>query len=176
MPEALAWRPAAPNDQALLERWMAAPHVRANVPDEDWGWAEELPRRPAWRQQLIAMLGTRPVGFVQIIDAAEEESHYWGDVAAGHAAIDLWIGEPDCIGRGLGTTMMREALRRSFTAFGAHTILIDPLVSNTAARRFYERLGFRCLEDRWIQGHHCAIYTLSMDQWVQTNRANALPT
>lgn len=155
---------------------MAAPHVRANVPDEDWGWAEELPRQPAWRQQLIAMLGTRPVGFVQIIDAAEEETHYWGDVEPGHAAIDIWIGEADCVGRGLGTTMMHEALRRSFTAFGAHTVVIDPLVSNGAARRFYERLGFAHQDNRWIQGHHCAIYALTRNEWVRANRARAHQT
>jgi aminoglycoside 6'-N-acetyltransferase len=35
------------------------------------------------------------IGFVQIIDPAREESHYWGDAPGGLRAIDIWIGEAD---------------------------------------------------------------------------------
>ncbi|WP_202951049.1 hypothetical protein [Fortiea contorta] len=40
----------------------------------------ELDRTPDWREQLIAEIAGRAIGFIQIIDPAREESHYWGDV------------------------------------------------------------------------------------------------
>ena len=39
-------------------------------------------------------------------------------------------------------------------------ILIDPLASNTAAHRFYERLGFRYVERRQFGEDDCIVYRL----------------
>lgn len=162
----LNFRDAEPADQLLLETWLAAPHVRANVPDEDWEWARELPRKPAWRKQWISELDERPVGFVQIIDAAAEETHYWGNVAANTAAIDIWIGEVDCIGRGVGTQMMTRAINFCFGWRSIDRIVIDPLAANVAGRRFYERLGFRLLELRRFGDDQCAVYELRAQDWA----------
>ena len=79
-------------DLELLQQWDEQAHVIASDPNSDWGWEGELGRKPDWRQQLIAELDSRPIGFIQIIDPEREESHYWGDVAANLRAIDLWIG------------------------------------------------------------------------------------
>jgi aminoglycoside 6'-N-acetyltransferase len=74
-------RPATPADQALLERWDEAPHVRANAGDDGgFDWKAELPRSPPWRAFLIALESDRPIGFIQIIDPELEESHYWGAI------------------------------------------------------------------------------------------------
>ena len=70
-------RPAAEGDLALLRHWDEQPHVRAAGVD-DWGWERELRRNPDWRELLIAEVDGRPIGFIQIIDPAREESHYWG--------------------------------------------------------------------------------------------------
>ena len=163
----LSFRDAVPGDQAMLEAWMVAPHVRANIPYEDWGWAEELPRQPAWRKQWIAQLDERPIAFVQIIDAAAEETHYWGDIASGTAAIDIWIGEAACVGLGMGTRIMRHAIGFCFGWRGINRIVIDPLASNTAGRRFYERLGFEFLERRHLGNDDCAIYELRAEHWAK---------
>ena len=71
-------RPATPRDLSLLRRWDEQPHVVAANPNDDWGWETELARTPGWRELLIAELAGRPIGFVQIIDPAREESRYWG--------------------------------------------------------------------------------------------------
>ena len=68
---------------------------------------------------------------MQIIDPAEEETHYWGDVAAWLRAIDIWIGEEAFICRGFGAQVMGLALQMCFSEYGADAILIDPLVVNT---------------------------------------------
>lgn len=159
-------RPAGPADLALLRHWDEQPHAIASDPHDDWGWETELARNPPWREQLIGEVGGRPVGFVQIIDPAEEDSHYWGDIPANLRAIDIWIGEPADLNRGYGTAMMRQAIARCFAAPGVEAILIDPLASNAAAIRFYERFGFRFIERRWFDEDDCAVHRLDRSAWT----------
>lgn len=141
-------RPATLADLALLQHWDEQPHVVESDPNDDWEWETELLRMPDWREQLIAESDGRPIGFVQIIDPAREETHYWGDVSDNLRAIDIWIGEAEDTGKGYGSDMMRLALRRCFADPAVTAVLIDPLASNTAAHRFYKRLGFRFVERR----------------------------
>ena len=54
---------------------------------------------PDWRELLIAEREGRPVGFVQIIDPLEEETHCSSEVAPDLRAIDIWIGEEQDLGR-----------------------------------------------------------------------------
>ena len=128
--------------------------------NDDWNWGVELARNPEWREQLIGEVDGRPVGFVQIIDPAVEETHYWGDVPASLRAIDIWIGEADDLSRGYGTAVMELAIARCFSVPEITVILIDPLASSTAAHRFYERLGFRFVEQRQFGEDLCFVYRL----------------
>jgi aminoglycoside 6'-N-acetyltransferase len=153
-------RPATPGDLELLRRWDEQAHVIASDPNDDWAWEVELGRTPDWREQLIAEVEGRPVGFVQIIDPEREESQYWGDVAANLRAIDLWIGDERDVGRGYGTRMMVLALARCFADPAVSAVLVDPLATNTRAHRFYERLRFRFLERRRFGDDDCFVYRL----------------
>ena len=89
----LTLRHATVDDAPLLRRWDEEPHVIASDPNDDWRWETELAEDWPWRDQLIASVDDVPIGFLQIIDPAEEASHYWGDVPANLCAIDIWIGE-----------------------------------------------------------------------------------
>ena len=106
-------RPATPDDLDLLRRWDAAPHIIASKGTEDWGWEQELARCPDWREQLMAEVEGAPIGFIQIIDPAREDTHYWGDCPAGLRAIDIWIGEQAYLGRRFGTETPRRPQRNS---------------------------------------------------------------
>lgn len=158
-------RPATPADLNLLQHWDQQPHVIDSDPDDDWHWEVELGRSPDWREQLIAEIEGRPIGFIQIIDPAREESHYWGDVAPDLRAIDIWIGEETDLGKGYGTQMMQLALARCFADPCVTTVLIDPLASNTRAHRFYERLGFQFVEPRRFGDDDCFVYCLNRVDW-----------
>jgi aminoglycoside 6'-N-acetyltransferase len=153
-------RPATLEDLPMLRRWDEQPHVVASDPDDDWNWDTELAETPAWREQLIAEQDGRPIGFLQIIDPAREESHYWGDVSDGLRAIDIWIGASADLGQGYGTQMMQLALARCFADPSVSAVLIDPLASNVRAHRFYERIGFRFVERRRFGDHDCFVYRL----------------
>ncbi|MGL5081093.1 MAG: GNAT family N-acetyltransferase [Microcoleaceae cyanobacterium] len=158
-------RSATSADLDLLRYWDEQPHVISSDPNDDWGWEVELDRTPDWREQLIAEIEGRPIGFVQIIDPALEESHYWGDVAADLRAIDIWIGEETDLGKGYGTKMMQLAIARCFGGTAVTAVLIDPLASNTRAHRFYERLGFQFIEYRRFDKDDCCIYRLNRADW-----------
>lgn len=153
-------RPATPADQGLLEHWQRQPHLKAALGDDDWQWTAELQRRPAWREQLIAEVDGRPIGFLQIIDPKYEDSHYWGCIEEGNRAVDLWIGEPDALGRGFGTRMMNLAIQRSFADPSVTSILVDPMDTNVRAHRFYERLGFDYVVCRRFGEDSCFVYRL----------------
>jgi aminoglycoside 6'-N-acetyltransferase len=158
-------RPATPDDLDLLSHWDEQPHVIESDPNDDWNWEVELARDPDWREQLIAEVGHVPIGFIQIIDPAREDSHYWGDCPECLRAIDIWIGEEANLGRGYGMQMMTLAIERCFSEPSVRAILIDPLESNDRARRFYERLGFRFVENRRFGDDDCAVYRLERGDW-----------
>jgi len=163
---AMRLRPARPSDRNMLEYWDTKPHVVwSGGEDDPFDWATELPRDVTWRQLLIAEEKGRSIGFIQIIDPRQEESHYWGDIEAGLRAIDIWIGEESDLGRGHGTTMMRLALDRCFSEPDISAVLVDPLAKNVRAHAFYQRLGFRPVEWRMFGEDDCIVHRLERRIW-----------
>ena len=119
MPCPLHIRAATVADAGTLARWDTYPHVREAVRDDgltgfDCDWVEELQPRQDGAAYFIAEVEREAIGAMQIIDPAREATHYRGVVALNLRAIDIWIGEPAYLGRGLGTRMMRWAVARCF--------------------------------------------------------------
>lgn len=166
--ERIALRPAKIADLTVLNHWDKQQHNIDSDPNDDWNWEHELQREPTWREQLIAELDGRPIGFVQIIDPLEEESHYWGEVEKDLRAIDIWLGEEEDIGKGYGSVIMTQAIDRCFAVSKVSAILIDPLASNVKAHRFYERLGFSFVERRSFNEDDCFVYQLKREHWIVT--------
>jgi aminoglycoside 6'-N-acetyltransferase len=173
-------RNATLDDLQLLMLWDEADHVQvcSGDPDcNDWNWEYELPRKDlSWRYQLIAEdleANNKPIGFLQIIDPFEEESHYWGlDCEPNQRAIDIWIGEENYLNRGFGTQMMKQVLAHPFV-FGhpnVTTAWIDPLDSNTKAHRFYQRLGFQPIGIRYFNADRCLVHRLTRSDYLSQYR------
>lgn len=59
------------------------------------------------------------------------------------AEMSLMVGEPDARGRGYATEMARLILDYGFTALSLHNIMLEVYANNPAARRVYEKAGFR---------------------------------
>lgn len=168
--ENITLREATIHDLDVITYWDTQEHVIDSDPDDDWNWEIELNRKPAWREQLIAELKGRPIGFIQIIDPELEETHYWGEIASNLRAIDIWIGEKEDLNKGYGTVMMTQAINRCFAHADVTAIYIDPLESNHKAHRFYERLGFKFIENRTFDNSLCLIYKLDRKYWESTQK------
>lgn len=172
---ALMLRPATTADVPHLQRWDLEPHVIAATSDdpdaetafEDAVWADEVSGDDPASAYFIAELDGRPIGAMQIIDPALERTHYWGkDCPPNLRAMDIWIGEVDCLGKGYGTEMMTIAINRAFAEPYVEAILIDPLNSNTDAHRFYQRLGFRPIGRRLFdEDDDCLVHRLDRADW-----------
>ncbi|MEP1126364.1 MAG: GNAT family N-acetyltransferase [Ilumatobacter sp.] len=148
------------DDVELLVRWDDDPDVASAIGGRgaDWyDWSVELVRDVPWRELLIIEEDCRPIGFLQLVDAHEEESHHWGDIEAGTWALDIWIGSPADRGRGLGAQAMSAALGRAFREHGAEVVVIDPVVGNRRAIAFYERFGFEHVGVREFDDVECSV-------------------
>lgn len=164
--EAMRLRRATLADLPILRSWDEAPHVIAASGDDDgFDWPAEVARNADWQEILIGEVDGRPIGVIQIIDPAREETHYWGEIEPDLRAIDIWIGAAADLGKGYGTEIMRLALDRCFAAPAVVAVIIDPLASNRRAIRFYERLGFRFVEMRRFGSDDCCIYRLERADW-----------
>lgn len=161
-------RPASIADLPILLDWDKQQHVIDSDLDGNWNWETELLHEPPWREQFMAELDGRPLGFVQIIDPAEEETHYWGDVPPDLRAIDIWIGAAEDLGKGYGTIMMQLAINNCFSTPSVNAILIDPLATNVRAHRFYERMGFRFVEQKRLGDDEsdCFVFELRREDWT----------
>ena len=167
-------RPAVAADGDLLARWDQAPHVIACVTDkpgaqtafEDADWSAELAGQSDVFQYWIAEADGRPIGAMLDIDPAREPYGYWAPCANDLRALDIWIGEADALNQGFGTEMMTQAVDRCFARPEVQAIVIDPLTSNTAAHRFYQRLGFRVEGRRLFGGEDdCLVHRLTRADW-----------
>lgn len=159
-------RRATLDDAALLEDWRKRPHVQAGFGEEEPpDWEEELSINQDWHDPVIAEIDGRPIGYIEIIDPAREETHYWGDVGANLRALDIFVANEGDLGKGYGAEMMRLALQRCFAAPEVKAVIIDPLASNTRAIKFYERLGFRGQGVQDFYGNNCLVMRLARADW-----------
>jgi RimJ/RimL family protein N-acetyltransferase len=97
---------------------------------------------------FVIKVDGRPMGMIQSY-RIDDDAEYAAMVALGRAAIgiDLFIGEPELIGRGHGPALIRAFLRDlAFPRYGVDLCAIGPARSNVAAIRAYEKAGFRFLK------------------------------
>jgi aminoglycoside 6'-N-acetyltransferase len=133
-------------DLQLLERWLRSPHVV-----RWWGTPElhlaALGQRSRDSHAVITADGS-PVGYLCWQRPSPEELEAAGltDLPEDLVDIDILIGEPELLGRGVGpralTLLLAELRGRGVGFAGLGTSL-----SNRIAIRAYEKAGFRLFRD-----------------------------
>jgi RimJ/RimL family protein N-acetyltransferase len=78
--------------------------------------------------------GWRPIGNTELMHI---------EYRNGRADFGILIGEADARGKGYGTETTRLMLDYAFTALGLHNVMLSVYAYNPAARRAYEKAGFR---------------------------------
>ncbi len=140
-----------------MHRWLATDHVSQWYPIDDIARppldlvrSHYLPmirgERPT--HPYVILLGHAQIGFIQtylIRDHPEYARAVQVDERA--AGIDIFIGEPADVHRGIGPLILRGFLRNLvFGQMGASSCIIGPQPENASAIRAYEKTGFKYLK------------------------------
>jgi aminoglycoside 6'-N-acetyltransferase len=143
------FRPMAAADLLLVRRWLELPHVREwwGDPPEQFDLVSGDLSEPAMDQFVIAR-GGRPFAYLQCYEQTAWLDNGLGAHPPGTRGIDQFIGEPDMVGRGHGSTFIR-AFVDGVLAIGAPRVVTDPDPANARAIRAYEKAGFR--KDREVE-------------------------
>ena len=145
-----------PADYALMVRWRNEPHVAEwwNTDDDPTPTTLERvtqkygPRTEdaSWVMSCIITVDDRPIGYMQFYpwSAEADEAREMGiPDLDGSFGLDILIGEPDMIGRGVGSRTVALVAGYLFEKRGATSVALLTPVGNGRAHRAYEKAGFR---------------------------------
>ena len=166
-------RPMEPGDLALVERWLAEPHVAR------WYLAgssleaelEDIRRSVSGAHAVhmfIVLLDGEPVGWCQWY-LCDVDPTWAAEIGAepGDCGIDYAIGEPGRVGGGTGTALITALVRLVRATRPGCGIVANPDERNAASRRVLEKNGFELVMIRAMVSEPTedpmAVYRLSGD-------------
>jgi len=149
----ISFQPLSETHFAMLHRWLNEPHIK------EW-WGEEgctfsqvqdkyMPRitKREPGSCYIFAAGAEPIGYIQnywLQDYPEYSSQLGIVVGAKTAAFDVFIGERNWLGRGVGALVMRQFLCEFiFGEMQAENCIVGPDETNSAAIKAYSKVGFK---------------------------------
>lgn len=136
------------DDLPLIARWLRADHVRGTwgEPDANIRLLTEPPAQGSWRAIIEA--DGRKLGLVLWQHPTREELDVAGldDIPTSVIDIDILIGEPDALRRGLGSSAMRTVAERALADPAVPFVIACVRPDNLASRRACAKAGFH--EDR----------------------------
>ena len=149
----IAFRRVNRDDFPLLGNWLAQPHVLRWWHHEHTSDAVERDFGPSVdglepSEDYLVLLGDRPIGLIQCSFYADypgyaAEMEPLIDLPYGTVTIDYLIGEPDLLGRGLGTRVIADFAKRIWDSKPSATCIVVPVPSaNQASGRALLGAGF----------------------------------
>lgn len=127
--------------RALLHQWLETPHAR-----QWWGDAEEelalIYDGKGEHEPFLACIDGEPVAYIQSWWPSRHPDLPWQHgMTPTTRGIDITIGEPRNLGKGLGSLIVRRFATRLFEQ-GATRLIIDPDITNARAIAAYMKAGF----------------------------------
>jgi aminoglycoside 6'-N-acetyltransferase len=128
----------------LIRAWLETPPVARwwSPPDEAIAEIEGHATAAHIAPFLILEVG-RPIGYLQVYHANPDPFWQAHALPVETFGLDLFLGEADALGRGLGTRAIRLALAHLRKQPNVARIQIDPSPDNEIAIRAYAKCGFR---------------------------------
>lgn len=138
------------HDLPMLHRWLNRPHI------VEW-WGGHRPTIEQVRERYlprlmnevrvtpyIGLLAGKPFAYAQSYVALGAGDGWWEEEAdPGVRGIDQSIADPELLGKGLGTKLVRTLVELLFRDPQVTKIQTDPAPNNLRAIRCYEKAGFR---------------------------------
>lgn len=147
----IALEPLRREHVPLVAEWLGREHVRRWWRDGDQSLRhveDALAGRDRTRYFVIVADG-RPVGMLQTY-LLRDEPEWAASVGEGQdgAGVDLLIGEPEAIGRGLGAQVLEQLAREIVFSDPQTTALVATVEEgNRRSWRAFEKAGFRHVRD-----------------------------
>lgn len=139
-------------DLELLYLWLNKPHVHEFYDKDKENTFEEIEKRyaPKIRGEkptdcYFVLYDQKPVGYIQkyFVNDWPELGDYlkYDDTVV---SVDLFIGDPDFMGKGFGSLMLSEFISQIvFNMPNVDLCMIGPEPSNKRAIHAYEKAGFK---------------------------------
>jgi aminoglycoside 6'-N-acetyltransferase len=148
----IEFRALAEDDLELVAGWLAQEHVRTwwrePIADEIAGFRAGIAGSEP-TDHYLAVVDGRPVGLLQaylVSDYPEWEAVVGAD--RGAAGLDILIGEPDMVGRGLGPRLLAGFVREIvFARPETRAAVATVEQQNRRSWRAFEKAGFRHVRD-----------------------------
>jgi aminoglycoside 6'-N-acetyltransferase len=137
----ITFKAVTEDDRAMLHEWLETPHAR-----EWWGDAEEelalIYDSKGEHEPFIACVNGEAAAYVQSWRPSQHPDLPWQhDMTPTTRGIDITIGRPENLGKGLGSLIVKHFAARLF-AEGATRLIIDPDIRNERAVAAYIKAGF----------------------------------
>jgi aminoglycoside 6'-N-acetyltransferase len=145
-----------PADYEAMARWLTDPRVLEFFEGRDEPHPLERVRAKYGPSVLghdevtpcLIIENGRAIGYLQFyrlddLPAHDRDAYLLGAETDGVWAIDLFIGEPELWGKGIGTCALKATVGYLFDERSARRVVIDPQVTNARAIRCYEKVGFQ---------------------------------
>ena len=154
MTEIFSFRRAELNDDGLISRWFHSPHVSefwgdapANIRDFRSAMTDVCTLFNYW----IGQDDTIPFCLLITTDATRDTPEHLAPFLpeTGEAwTLDILIGPPEYVGRGIATQMLESFLSHiQYQNRALRTVLIDPEANNSRAIHVYEKAGFQLVSE-----------------------------
>ena len=102
--------------------------------EEETAWFDRASAEGNYVFTIYERSSARPIGNCDLFHV---------DYRNRRGEVGMMIGEPDARGKGYGTEAMKLLLDFAFTALGLNSVMLQYFEFNHAARRCYEKAGFR---------------------------------
>jgi aminoglycoside 6'-N-acetyltransferase len=136
------FHPMSAADLSLIRRWLEAPEVSRwwGQPDEQYALVAGDLDHPDMDQFIVAT-GNYPFGYIQCYRLSTWNQGF-GSHPPNTRGIDQFIGEPEMIGRGHGSSFIRQFVDTLITS-GIPRVVTDPDPDNDRAVHAYAKAGFQ---------------------------------
>jgi RimJ/RimL family protein N-acetyltransferase len=141
---AFTFRKVCFDDIPLLLTWFKNSHIQQwwPTPEKDEFFEHFLKRiRSKDTFAFLALLNGTPIGYIQYyyIDRSSKKAGAWlPELPETTVGTDQFIGDPEYIGKGYGTAMIKDFIVYLTSTLEPHvtTIIVDPHPDNAQAIRF----------------------------------------